>query len=612
MSAPEAEAPDASASLFAQMEGALRGGSLSRAVQCADALLELLPGDQDVLAAKVGALLHGEQYEAALAVLGAHEGVGGLRLERAYCLYRTERHAEALALLERGVSCGREACAAQLSAQLLFRLGRHGEAASVLDAAAAAGQLEGEEAQSNVVAAYVAAGRSADVPALLSRLGLRTAVSDVAAFNVACARLACGELDEAAALLDEALRLSLEEGGEEEALPVRAQQAHLLSLRGRRREAVAACSRLLRGRPSDAALSAVLVCNLVALRGGAELLDSLKRVERALETRRGALSRLLAEQTQSLQLNRASLLLLAHRQEAAAEQVAALAARNPAEPRVTLLQAAALAGARGGDAARAEALLAAAGDDPRFTLMRAQLAAGGGVSALPRVEQLLQSLPQPLASASRVVATRVALLEARGEAEAAVALLEAAAARGDEPLVLASARAKAAQGRAAEAVTLYERLLGGAADGEARARALRGLVSALAELDLGRAEALAEQLPAPPCAADAEELDSSPALGAGRVEAAAAAAPEARPSKKARRKPRFPAGFDPAAPNNPTPDPERWLPRRERAAARKKKGKGAAALRGSQGSAPAAVAAGPALPAPAAPFAPPKGKTKGK
>jgi len=34
--------------------------------------------------------------------------------------------------------------------------------------------------------------------------------------------------------------------------------------------------------------------------------------------------------------------------------------------------------------------------------------------------------------------------------------------------------------------------------------------------------------------------------------------------KKRKRKPIYPKGFDPKATNNPQPDPERWIPKKER------------------------------------------------
>ena len=71
--------------------------------------------------------------------------------------------------------------------------------------------------------------------------------------------------------------------------------------------------------------------------------------------------------------------------------------------------------------------------------------------------------------------------------------------------------------------------------------------------------------------------------------AATSAAAVQRKRVKRRARVRYPAGFDPAAPNNPPPDPERWLPKWERTIVDKKgrRKQRDAPLRGAQGSAAA-------------------------
>ena len=73
---------------------------------------------------------------------------------------------------------------------------------------------------------------------------------------------------------------------------------------------------------------------------------------------------------------------------------------------------------------------------------------------------------------------------------------------------------------------------------------------------------------------------SVPALRSAAAKAAASAAAK----KKRKRKIIYPKDFDPKAANNPVPDPERWLPKYERAEYKKrmaKKNKGL--FRGPQG-----------------------------
>ena len=64
-----------------------------------------------------------------------------------------------------------------------------------------AGLLTTAEARSNVIAAYISAGRARDVPSLLASLGMSAESCFEAAFNVGCAKLAQGQLSEAQELL---------------------------------------------------------------------------------------------------------------------------------------------------------------------------------------------------------------------------------------------------------------------------------------------------------------------------------------------------------------------------------------------------------------------------
>jgi signal recognition particle subunit SRP72 len=298
-------------------------------------------------------------------------------------------------------------------------------------------------------------------------------------------------------------------------------------------------------------------------------------------------------------------------------------------------------------AAKAEEVLTAfaasqaAGTSARVRLMRAQLSAVLG--DLPRTLAALGELSEALRFAPRLVATCVALHESQGAPERGEELLDAALAFWDAAaresadadasdraacVARASAEFKQRHGRHAEAVALYERLLQGATTEEARARARAGLALACAHTDLATAERHAALLATPTGASselDAEELETGTGKYAGASEPAAAegasrkrdAGANAQPSdeqrarKRRARKPRYPKGFDPLAPNNPPPDPERWLPRRERAAFKGKRRTKAQQLRGAQGATPAAAAAA-GSPAPAVAAPPSDGKGKGK
>lgn len=148
----------------------------------------------------------------------------------------------------------------------------------------------------------------------------------------------------------------------------------------------------------------------------------------------------------------------------------------------------------------------------------------------------------------------------------------------------------------AAAAKLYERLLK-SPSGLVKSEALHGLVSSYAYTDPAKAEQYEKQLPPLPglSGLNVEALEKvapwslNTKRNRGAEDGAEKKAGEDKleknkPKKKRKRKPLYPKGFDPANPG-PPPDPERWLPKRERSSFRpKKKDKRNVQIRGSQGS----------------------------
>lgn len=263
-----------------------------------------------------------------------------------------------------------------------------------------------------------------------------------------------------------------------------------------------------------------------------------------------------------------------------------------------LLQAASLV--RENKAGRAEEVLAQFAD--RFPekskivyLARAQVAAAAGhphiaADSLAKISDI-QHMPA-------TVATLVALKERAGDIDGASAVLDSAikwwsnAMTEDNKLNIIMQEAasfKIRHGREEDAARLYEELV----KSQGSIEAIVGLVSTVARMDVNKAELYEKQLkPLPGLKGiDVDSLEKS--SGAKHVESSfnAGAAAETheegknktKSKKKRKRKPRYPKGFDPANPG-PPPDPERWLPKRERSSFRpKRKDKRAAQVRGSQG-----------------------------
>jgi signal recognition particle subunit SRP72 len=272
---------------------------------------------------------------------------------------------------------------------------------------------------------------------------------------------------------------------------------------------------------------------------------------------------------------------------------------------------------------KAEALLAALVQDTiagaeevrEAQLMRAQIAASAGeyVKAIAA----LAAIPEIAATPARV-ATLVALHELAGNAEGADAVLDemmAAGSAGGAPpeVLLRVAERKLQQGRAVEAAAIYADIVGsrsavaGGPDEDDRNAALAGVVAAkCADGDMLGAESVANTLfvalvtaLGTGAAPDADDLEQTlPAsvvaraaevarkLGRKRSEARGGAggdANDAKPKKRRRKKNTIlPKGFDAANPG-PPPDPERWLPLRERSTYRGKRKK--VNVRGAQGAA---------------------------
>ncbi|KAI3787106.1 hypothetical protein L1987_41320 [Smallanthus sonchifolius] len=124
--------------------------------------------------------------------------------------------------------------------------------------------------------------------------------------------------------------------------------------------------------------------------------------------------------------------------------------------------------------------------------------------------------------------------------------------------------------------------------------ALVGLIQTAAYTDVEKAETYEKQLkPLPGLTSvdvnalektsGAKHVESGPYLGHNNIEAKDTKIIKEKAKKKRKIKPRCPKGFDPANPG-PPPDPERWLPKRERSSYRpRRKDKRAAQIRGSQG-----------------------------
>jgi signal recognition particle subunit SRP72 len=424
----------------------------------------------------------------------------------------------------------------------------------------------------------------------------------------------------------------------EELVPVDAQVAFCAARLGRRAEAAAAYQKILAAHETgafrnDRVTIAVVRTNLLALLGprGDGAAELLKRVEKMCD--RGGV---FAENVASLEsnpsakravaLNRAVSLIHANKLRLAKEMVMGSVSGVSVVRSVCGLYASAAAEAaieaREGRPSAAVAALARAGAEfakkgdvssQRDCLLaeaHVRACSGEYVEAAAALGSAA-ALDSTLRAAPATAATLAALYDLAGDARRSEAALVASVARvsgskGSSPpslgAVLAAADAAFARGLVAEASAAYESVsLAPEASDEERSVALAGFAKASAvsgDLDAAEraaaaafasargdlssldADALEETLPAS-VAARAAEMASR--MGRRRLSGVRVAeAAEAKKNRRRRKAATYPKNFDPADPG-PAPDPERWLPLRERSSYKGKRKKHVN-VRGAQGS----------------------------
>ncbi|KAK2979913.1 hypothetical protein RJ640_029576 [Escallonia rubra] len=388
-----------------------------------------------------------------------------------------------------------------------------------------------------------------------------------------------------------------------ELAPIAVQLAYVQQLLGHTQEALKSYADFIKRNLPDESSVAVAINNLIALKGPKDISDGLRKLDRLIEKgneqqsfqlARGLELKLSSKQREAIYINRVLLLLHSNKMDQARELVAALPQMFSDSVMPVLLQAAVLV--RENKAGKAEEILgqfaAKFPDKSKIVLLaRAQVAAAAGhpqiaADSLAKIPDI-QHLPA-------TVATLVSLKERAGDIDGANAVFESAIRWWSNAMtennklnvIMQEAAAfKLKHGRKEDAAHLYEELV----KSHGNIEALVGLIQTAAHTDVEKAEAYEKKLKSLPGlkAVDVDSLEKT--SGAKHVESGTLntepyeAKTKEKAKKKRKRKPKYPKGFDPANPG-PPPDPERWLPKRERSSFRpKRKDKRTAQIRGSQG-----------------------------
>jgi signal recognition particle subunit SRP72 len=594
--------------LFSSLSKHIQRSDFAQAAKLSDQVLAIAPGDEDAIRCKVVALIKDDKIEDALSTIQSSKNVPiDFNFLKAYCLYRQNRLNEALEYLE---SQEKNSATMLLESQILFRMGKLDACVDIYQ------KLQKSKIVSleiNSVAALVAAGRASEVQGTLEALRVKATSNFEVAYNTACALIERNKYTDAEQLLLSGRRIGQETLMEEnwpdddieiELAPLAVQLAYLQQLLGHSQEAIEAYTDIINRDLADELSLAVTVNNLIALKGPKDVSDSLRKLERLKEKdsqkfqlAHGIDLKISPKQREAVYANRVLLLLHANRLDQARELVSALSDMFADSVMPVLLQAAVFV--RENKAVRAEEVLGQFAekfpDKSKIVLLaRAQVAAAAGHPHI--AAESLAKIPD-IQHMPATVATLVSLKERAGDIDGAAAVLDSAirwwsnAMAEDNKLnviMQEAASFKLRHGHEEDAARLYEELV----KTHGNMEALVGLVTTVARVDVNKAETYEKQLkPLPGLkGVDVDSLEKTSgakhvdgASHVGVTEALEEGKSKAKAKKKRKRKPRYPKGFDPANPG-PPPDPERWLPKRERSSYRpKRKDKRAAQVRGSQG-----------------------------
>ncbi|KAJ3681411.1 hypothetical protein LUZ60_015900 [Juncus effusus] len=608
-----AQPPPPLEDLFSTLNRHVQNYEFAQAVKLADQVLAIAPGDEDAVRCKIVALIKSDAIDKALDAINAASKLPfDLSFYKAYCLYRQNKLQEALECIQ---SQEKTATILQLESQIYYRLGKMDSCIESYENLKKF-KIDSLDLKTNIIAAYIAAGKSNEVESIMSQLKVKPSNSFEIAYNTACSLVEKNKYVEAEQMLLSARRIGQEmlmeedygdEEIESELAPISVQLAYVRQLMGHDQESMEEYSSIISKNLADPSSLAIATNNLIALKEGKEISDGLKKLDKIIikgngdkpfEFVNGLEYRLNPRQKEAIFSNRVLLLLQANKIDQAQEIVSMLQKSYPQSITPTVLQAAVFV--REKKIPKAEEILSQyASKSPQNSqnalLTLAQIASSAGHYLI--ASESLSKIPE-IQHAPAVVATSVSLLTRLGQLSSASSVLDNSIQWWENSmeenremklgiLIPESANFKLKTGKEDQAAGLYEELV--KRNGKS-VEALVGLVKTAAKFDLEKAERYEKQLK--PLTGlkrvDVESLEKT--AGAKQLDGGSSMTKmeisdevKKAKAKKRKRKPKYPKGYDPANPG-PPPDPERWLPKRERSTYRPKRKDKRAQIRGAQGS----------------------------
>ncbi|XP_034266764.1 signal recognition particle subunit SRP72 [Pantherophis guttatus] len=582
------------ASLWSEVNRCGQNGDFGRALKSVNKILQISKDDVTALHCKVVCLIQNGSFKEALSVIHTHVKVltsDLIAFEKAYCEYRLNRIENALKTIQ-GASHQTNKLK-ELYGQVLYRLERYDDCLAVYRDLIRNSQDDYEEERKTNLSAVVAA-QSTWEKVVPEDLGLQEATYELC-YNAACALIGQGRLNEAMKMLQKAedlCRQSLsedsdvtEEDIEAELAIIHGQMAYILQLQGHTEEALQLYNQIIKLKPTDVGLLAVIANNIITINKDQNVFDSKKKVK--LTNAEGVEHKLSKKQLQAIEFNKALLAMYTNQADQCRKLASGLQSQSPEHLLPVLIHAAQLC--REKQHAKAIELLQEFADQhpekaSEIKLTMAQLKVAQG--SVTKACIILKSIDE-LRHKPGMVSALVTMYSHEEDIDSAIEVLAQAIEWYQEfqpksPILLSlireAANFKLKHGRKKEAISDLEELWKQNPDD---VHTLAQLISAYSLVDAEKAKVLSKHLPSSDTMSlkvDIEALESSHGATYIRKKGGKPTTENQQKEqgqgdvkkKKKKKKGKLPKNYDPKM----TPDPERWLPMRERTYYRgRKKGK---------------------------------------
>ncbi|NWX69242.1 SRP72 protein, partial [Alca torda] len=593
------------AALWSEVNRCGQNGDFARALKSVNKILQISKDDVTALQCKVVCLIQNGNFKEALSVINTHTKVltsDIIAFEKAYCEYRLNRIENALKTIQ---SASQQTDKLkELYGQVLYRLERYDDCLAAYRDLIRNSQDEYEEERKTNLSAVVAA-QSTWEKVMPEDLGLREATYELC-YNSACALIGQGKLNEAMKKLqkaEELCRQSLsedsdvtEEDTEAELAIIHGQMAYIMQLQGRTEDALQLYNQIIKLKPTDVGLLAVIANNIITINKDQNVFDSKKKVK--LTNAEGVEHKLSKKQLQAIEFNKALLAMYTNQADQCRKLSASLQSQSPEHLLPVLIQAAQLC--REKQHAKAVALLQDFADQhpanaAEIKLTMAQLKIAQG--SITKACMILRSIEE-LQHKPGMVSALVTMYSHEEDIDSAIEVFTQAIqwyqqfqARTNysccvfQPkspvhlsLIREAANFKLKHGRKKEAISDLEELW---KQNPKDVHTLAQLISAYSLVDPEKAKVLSKHLPSSDTMSlkvDVDALENSHGATYVRKKAGKLTGDSQQKEqgqgdvkkKKKKKKGKLPKNYDPKV----TPDPERWLPMRERSYYRgRKKGK---------------------------------------